>query len=142
MKETTCPPDFYPEKGCIDCLSAWGMVNPPKGDQLCGEWFITRKDVIADFIYYWTWGKGKGKAKKDWQRTYINSIKNIAWPNELRAFENNRHKRPDNGSGGFKRATYIPEYHSGESVVERRYRIPTDEESIGKFKQLEAEMLK
>ena len=124
MKETTCPPDFYPEKGCIDCLSAWGMVNPPKGDQLCGEWFITRKDIIADFIYYWTWGKGKGKTKKDWQRTYINSIKNIAWPNELRAFENNRHTRTDRGSTGFKRVNEAYGQLIDTKPIARKYKPP------------------
>lgn len=142
MAKTTVPLDFQPDQGCIDCLSAWGMVNTPKGDQLCGEWFITRKDIIADFIDYWLRRRKGDKTKIDWQRTYMNAIKKIYWPNELRDFEYNRHRRPDTGSRGFKHAAYTPEYQSGEGVVERKYRIPTDEESIGNFKRLEEEMLK
>lgn len=141
MAKTLCPEDFYPDEGKINLLNKWGMVNSPKGDQLCGEWFTTRVDIIAEFIDYWTRRKGKGTKRPDWQATYCNYIKNIAWPNELRDYEKNRHKRSDAGSGGFVATNEAYGQLMSDKPLKPKYRVPTAEDSLAEFKRKEREIL-
>ena len=139
--KTTIPLDFHPTPETITALVAWGAIDKrPVGDKLIDAEFITRKDIIAEFVCFWSSERGQNNKKVNWQSTFRNYIKRIAWPNAIRDFEYNRHRRPDNGSGGFKSISeaYAPDKPVPEPV--RRYRIPTDEESIGNFKRLEERM--
>ena len=122
MTKTLVPEDFAPDEGKLKLLTAWGKVNPPKGDQLLSDWFTTRVDVVAGFVDYWL-NRAKDKKKKDWQATYCNYIKRIAWPNELRVFENNRHHRRDEGMTGFKRINEAYGSLIDVKPIERKYKI-------------------
>ncbi len=118
------PDNFAPDEGKLKLLDAWGSVNAPKGDQLMSNWFTTRADVIAEFIDYWS-NRARDNKKKDWQLTYCNYIKRIAWPNELRTFEQSRHYRTDSGSTGFKRVNEAYDQLMAEKPVKQRiHKLP------------------
>jgi hypothetical protein len=139
--KTLCPEDFEPDQGKIDLLNAWGKTHPPKGDQKCGEWFTTRIDIIAEFKDYWTY-RAKDKKKIDWQGTYSNYIKRIAWPNELRDYENNRHKRPNYDSSPKTFTEVYGQLISGEPIKKppRRHKPPPKPpqgEAVNPFDALE-----
>ena len=75
--------------------------------------------------------------RASWDLTWVNWMK--------KHYEGSRHKRPDNGSQGFKPMNEAYGQLISEKPIakpERRYRIPTDEECLDKFKRLEQEMLK
>jgi hypothetical protein len=131
------PEDFAPDQGKIDLLNAWGAVNPPKGDMKCGEWFTTRVDIIAEFIDYWK-NRAKDNKKKDWQATYCNYVKRIAWPNELRDFEQNRHYRIDSGGSGDFFTNALSNEPKPKVVPERKYKLPVEREPVEPMSMVEA----
>lgn len=145
MPKTLCPEDFYPDEGVISLLKIWGEIKKnPCGDKLINEEFITRKDVIAEFIDYWLNRHTGDKKKKLWQKAYVWHVKNIAWPNELSDFEKNRHRRSDSGSNGFNSFSYMTEHERPKPAQKLKYKLPerpevepmTREEALKQLKEM------
>ena len=157
-KPTLCPDDFAPTLGTINVLRAWfaveravkiGRISHPAqmwlmGDRHIDDVFICDRYQIARFTGFWGDDLQSGKyqrKKSNWQTAYQNDIKK-AWPMACMDYERNHGKRKDSGSNGFKPMNEAYGQPTSKKPPERRYRIPTDEESIGKFKQLEERMSK
>ena len=123
--KTTVPLDFQPTSESIQALIVWGAIDKkPVGDKLIDAEFITRKDIVAEFICFWSSERGKNNIKTNWQTTYRNYIKRIAWPNAIRDFEYNRHKRSDSGSNGFKPFGEAMKPVIKNKPVQLKYKIP------------------
>ena len=89
---------------------------------------------IPGFIIYW---EETGQKKRSWGMTFINWV--------MRNWENDRHKRSDSPTGGFKQINEaMGQLMSPKPIPkpERRYRIKTREEDMEDFKQREQEILK
>lgn len=124
--KTTVPTDFFPTPESIQALIVWGAIDKrPVGDKLIDEEFITRKDIVADFICYWSTERDEKDNKRvNWQSTYRNFIKQRAWPQAIRDFEYSRHKRTDRGSGFKKVDGYISDQPTPVKPVVRKWKLP------------------
>ena len=156
--KTTVSPEFQPTPETIKSLLVWGegvqrlklygkWFEPQhwlQGERRLDEKYITAKYNITKFVCFWSDEEQSGnydRKKSNWQRAYQTEIKK-SWGIACLEYDKaNRHRRPDNGSGGFKSISeaYAPDKPVPEPV--RRYRIPTDEESRENFKRLEEEIL-
>jgi hypothetical protein len=123
--KTPVPSDFCPTMDTIKILMAWGVEEQnPCGDKLIDQEFIEKRSIILEFIDYWqNTAPPSTRKKANWQTTYRNYIKRIAWPNHLRDFENNRHKRSDGGSYGFNHIADITT-DKPKTPVKLRYKLP------------------
>lgn len=127
--------DFSPTPETIEALTAWGKVKKnPKGDKLIDQEFIERPDILAEFVAYWSSeAPEKTRKKANWQTTYRNYVKLIAWPNELREFERNRHIRKEHGTG---QVDFFNKSKPEQPHKPRKYRFiehkePTETMSMG-----------
>ena len=137
MSQTFCKKDFVPHDHSLDLMYAFvsgqefaaGTTKRMTEDEI-------RRMCAAETANMRLYFISKRIARSSWDLTWLKWMK--------RHYENYRHRRTDSGSG-FKPMNEAYGQLMPEKPItkpERRYRIPTDEESIGKFKQLEAEMLK
>lgn len=139
MAKSLVPSDFRPTMETVKALMAWGVEQKnPCGDKLIDQEFIERKSIIYEFIDYWlNVAPVKDRKKSNWQTTYRNYIKLIAWPKNLRDFEYNRHRRTEYGNGGLNPINTMVGRDKTNVAVKPKYRPPTAEESIAKFNELE-----
>lgn len=84
---------------------------------------------IPEFILYW---EETGEKKASWGATFINRV--------MRLWENNRHQRFDSPAVGFEAVTDLMKSTNPVDHVKRRFKVPTQEDSIAKFKEIEERM--
>ena len=154
---TLCPEDFAPTPGTINVLRAWFAIErqvkigkniyPAQmwimGDRHIDREFIADRYQVIKFTSFWGDELRSGKyqrAKLNWQSAYQYEIKK-EWPMACMDYERNHGKRSDSGSNGFKKVNEAYGQLMSGKPAERRYRIPTDEESRENFKRLEEEIL-